>query len=138
MARKPIQAMEGSTFVSIANEITFGALEAGEINRVQAQQIFNRIRTVLEGNANSQYAPLRDTNDPAVPIDESVFPDHIICLEDGRSFRSLKRHLGETYGITEAEYRNRWKLPRDYPMVCEELSLKRKKNAKRQGLGKLD
>lgn len=135
MARKPIQNMDGSTFISIANDITFGALEAGEINKDQAQKLFRRICSALENKIHKQYAPLRDTSNPAVPVNESVFPDHIICLEDGRPFKSLKRHLGETYGLTEAEYKIRWKLPQDYPMVCAELSNKRTKNAKKQGLG---
>ncbi|MDR6434639.1 MucR family transcriptional regulator [Brucella pseudogrignonensis] len=138
MARKPIQNMDGSTFISIANDITFGALEAGEINKEQAQKLFRRICAALENKIHKQYAPLRDTSNPAVPIDQSEFPDRLICLEDGRSFRSLKRHLSETYGITEAEYKNRWKLPQNYPMVCKELSDKRTKNAKKQGLGTKD
>ena len=55
---------------------------------------------------------------PAVPIKKSVTPDAIICLEDGRSFKSLKRHLMTKYGMTPAEYRAKWGLPSDYPMVA--------------------
>lgn len=74
--------------------------------------------------------------DPAVPIKKSVTPDHIICLEDGRPFRSLKRHLQASYGLTPDEYRAKWGLPHDYPMVAPNYAAARSALAKELGLGR--
>ena len=73
---------------------------------------------------------------PAVPIAESVHHDHLICLEDGKSFKALKRHLKASHNLTPEDYRARWALPLDYPMVCEEYSGARSIVAKETGLGK--
>jgi predicted transcriptional regulator len=77
----------------------------------------------------------RMPNVPAVPIEESVTADALVCLEDGKSFRSLKRHLTETHHTTPAEYRKRWGLPPDYPMTAKNYSAQRSKLAKRHRLG---
>lgn len=73
---------------------------------------------------------------PAVPIEASVTPDAIICLEDGKRFKTLKRHLMSAYGMTPAEYRAKWNLPKDYPMVAPSYSAQRAATAKRIGLGR--
>lgn len=72
---------------------------------------------------------------PAVPIKRSVQPDHIICLEDGKKFKSLKRHLKSQYNMTPQEYREKWGLPHDYPMVAPNYAQTRSELAKRLGLG---
>jgi predicted transcriptional regulator len=73
---------------------------------------------------------------PAVAIRKSVTPDYIVSLEDGRKFKSLKRHLQGTYGMTPDEYRAKWGLPRDYPMVAPNYAKARSDLAKRMGLGR--
>lgn len=73
---------------------------------------------------------------PAVPIRKSVTDDFIICLEDGKKFKSLKRHLKTHFGLTPEQYRDKWKLPTDYPMVAPNYSATRSKLAKDNGLGK--
>jgi predicted transcriptional regulator len=72
---------------------------------------------------------------PAVPIKKSVTPDHLICLEDGRRFKSLKRHLRSKYGLSPEAYREKWRLPKDYPMVAPAYSAARSKLARQMGLG---
>ena len=72
---------------------------------------------------------------PAVPIKRSIQPDHIICLEDGKKFKSLKRHLMIHYNMTPQEYREKWGLPADYPMVAPNYALARSELAKKMGLG---
>jgi predicted transcriptional regulator len=72
---------------------------------------------------------------PAVPIKRSVHPDHIICLEDGKKFKSLKRHLMSHYNMTPQDYREKWGLPGDYPMVAPNYALARSELAKKIGLG---
>ncbi len=74
--------------------------------------------------------------EPAVPIKKSVTPDYIICLEDGKKLNMLKRHLKTAHGMTPAEYRERWGLPRDYPMVAPNYAKQRSALAKKIGLGR--
>ena len=73
--------------------------------------------------------------EPAVPIKKSVFPDYIICLEDGKKLKMLKRHLRTAYGMTPDNYRQRWKLPETYPMVAPNYTTHRSALAKSLGLG---
>lgn len=72
---------------------------------------------------------------PAVPIDESVNPDYIVCLEDGKKLKMLKRHLKTAYGMNPTQYKERWSLPSDYPMVAPNYAKKRAEIAKGIGLG---
>jgi predicted transcriptional regulator len=74
---------------------------------------------------------------PAVPIKKSVGQDYIVCLEDGRKFTSLKRHLHTAYNLTPEQYRAKWKLPADYPMVAAKYAAQRSELAKKIGLGQL-
>lgn len=74
---------------------------------------------------------------PAVPITKSVQRDHIVCLEDGRELKTLKRHLRHAFGLTPQQYRERWGLPADYPMVAPSYSKKRRALAIKLGLGTL-
>ncbi len=80
-------------------------------------------------------APVVEAKTPAVPIRKSVTPDAIICLEDGRRFKSLKRHLRTKYNLSPEEYRAKWGLPKDYPMVAPNYALARSNLAKTMGLG---
>ena len=73
---------------------------------------------------------------PAVPIRKSVTPDYIVSLEDGKKFKSLKRHLMGSYGLTPDEYRAKWGLPRDYPMVAPNYAKARSDLARKMGLGR--
>jgi predicted transcriptional regulator len=73
---------------------------------------------------------------PAVPVRKSVTPDYIICLEDGKKFKSLKRHLRTHYNLSPEEYREKWGLPADYPMVAPSYSATRSQLAKDNGLGR--
>ncbi|GAN78530.1 MucR family transcriptional regulator [Acidisphaera rubrifaciens] len=72
---------------------------------------------------------------PAVPVKKSVFPDHIVCLEDGKQLKMLKRHLKTAYNMTPEQYRERWGLPPDYPMVAPNYARHRSSLAKKIGLG---
>ena len=88
--------------------------------------------TALSGPKQEPKAPLV----PAVPIKKSVTPDYIVSLEDGRKFKSMKRYLG-LLGMTPNEYRKKWDLPRDYPMVAASYSAQRSQLAKTLGLGQV-
>ena len=90
--------------------------------------------TVQDLASDEPAAPPRP--DPAVAISKSITPDHIICLEDGRKLKMLKRYLRSRYDLTPDEYRARWGLPADYPMVAPNYAKKRSAFAKEIGLGR--
>jgi len=90
--------------------------------------------TVEELSSDSVTAAPRPA--PAVPISKSITPDHIICLEDGRKLKMLKRYLRSRYNLTPEEYRVRWGLPSDYPMVAPNYAKRRSAFAKEIGLGR--
>ena len=79
--------------------------------------------------------PVREELKPKVPVKRSVMPDHIVCLEDGKKFKSLKRHLRTHYNLSPEEYREKWDLPHDYPMVAPNYARARSDLAKKMGLG---
>jgi len=108
-------------------------------NALATQQIPEVINTVynsltgLQGSTQEVAAePLR----PAVSIKKSVTPEYIICLEDGKKLKMLKRHLRSTYNMTPDEYRAKWSLPPDYPMVAPNYAAQRSEFAKKIGLGR--
>lgn len=94
------------------------------------QQVYKTLAEVGQEPAQ----PIRP--EPAVPVAKSVFPDHIVCLEDGRKLKMLKRHLMSAYGMTPQQYRQRWGLPATYPMVAPSYAKQRSSLAKKIGLGR--
>lgn len=95
------------------------------------ETVFASLQSVV-GRPEAQSAP--DAT-PAVPIKKSVTPEYVICLEDGKKFKSLKRHLRTRYNMTPEDYRAKWGLPHDYPMVAPNYAKARSDLAKRMGLG---
>lgn len=93
------------------------------------------VEAVKIATGMSQPEPVKEELKPAVPIRKSVSNDYIICLEDGKKFKSLKRHLRTHYNLSPEEYREKWGLPADYPMVAPSYSATRSKLAKDNGLG---
>ena len=105
-------------------------------NTVAVSDLPNIIQEVYKtlSNVGSQQ-PGQERPTPAVPIKKSVTPDYIICLEDGKKLKMLKRHLKTHYNMTPEEYRERWGLPADYPMVAPNYAEHRSQLAKKIGLG---
>ncbi len=100
-------------------------------------QIIRSVLTTLNGLSTGAVGALaEDRPQPAVPVKRSVFPDFIICLEDGKKLKSLKRHLQTAFGLTPEQYRERWGLPPNYPMVAPNYSIQRSGLAKKAGLGR--
>jgi len=108
-------------------------------NALAAQQIPDVINTVfssLTGLTNGTTEVPSEPLKPAVPVRKSVTAEYIICLEDGKKLKMLKRHLRSTYNMSPDEYRARWGLPADYPMVAPNYAAQRSEFAKRIGLGR--
>ena len=124
-----------SDLVDMAADIVSAYVSA---NTVPPQDLPALIRTVhlaLREVAGGAQIISEPTQEPAVSIKKSVTPDFIVCLEDGKKFKSLKRHLRTRYGMTPEEYRAKWGLAHDYPMVAPNYAKARSDLAKRMGLG---
>jgi predicted transcriptional regulator len=111
--------------------VSHNALNVNDLPRLIAQ--VHQALATLGGPATVEAAPELK---PAVPVKKSVTPDYLICLEDGKKFKSLKRHLRTEYDMSPDEYRQRWGLPPDYPMVAPSYSEARSTLAKSIGLGR--
>ena len=110
----------------VSNNTVSAADIPGLINQVHAALV-----RVGSGHIEAPAEPLK----PAVAVKRSVTPDHIVCLEDGKKFKSLKRHLRTQYNMTPEQYRDKWGLPPDYPMVAPNYAAARSQLAKQMGLG---
>jgi predicted transcriptional regulator len=97
-------------------------------------QLIQNVYATLSGLGTPQKAP-EVRPEPAVPVRQSIKPDYIVCLEDGKKLKMLKRHLMTAYGMTPDEYRAKWGLPADYPMVAPNYAESRRQLAKSIGLG---
>lgn len=108
-------------------------------NKVSPEELVALIRTVhaaLSGLGVGDGGLAQERPKPAAPINKSVQSDYIICLEDGKKLKMLKRYLRSTYNMSPDEYRKRWGLPPDYPMVAPSYAARRSEFAKKIGLGK--
>jgi predicted transcriptional regulator len=105
-------------------------------NPVSPDALASLIQEVYRTLAGVGKAPVQPERPlPAVPVKKSVFDDHIVCLEDGKKLKMLKRHLKTAYNMTPEQYRERWALPPDYPMVSPSYAKHRSALAKKSGLG---
>ncbi len=108
-------------------------------NKLSADELGDLIRTVHKTLASLSGADAHVSAErpkPAVPINKSIQHDHIVCLEDGKKLKMLKRYLRSTYNLSPDDYRRRWGLPADYPMVAPAYAARRSEFAKSIGLGK--
>jgi predicted transcriptional regulator len=98
-------------------------------------ELIRNVHTALVAIAGKTAAQPREELKPAIPVKRSVTPDYLVCLEDGKKFKSLKRHLRSHYNLSPEQYREKWSLPTDYPMVAPNYAEARSQLAKKMGLG---
>lgn len=124
-----------SEMMKYTAEIVSAYVQANAVNVSEIGEIMDTVHTkVVElCRAGGVYTP---SAKPAVAVEDSITPDHIICLEDGKPFKMLKKHLKTKYDLTPEEYRAKWGLPADYPMVAPNYAIKRQALAKASGLGR--
>ncbi len=121
--------------VEKTGEIVAAFVSNNETSMADLPELIQAVHRALMGiSSGTPEAPPR--REPAVSVRRSVTPDFIICLEDGRKFKSLKRHLRTKYGMSPDEYRAKWGLAKDYPMVAPNYAAARSALAKTMGLGK--
>lgn len=123
--------------LALTTEIVSSHLSNNTVSTNDIPALIEKIYKSLS-NLGTDAPPLSASNErpqPAVPIRKSVMPDYIICLEDGKKLKMLKRHLKTAYSMTPEQYRERWGLPNDYPMVAPNYAKTRSRLAKDIGLG---
>ena len=114
----------------VSSYVSNNSVSSDEIPKI-IEQVFKALSNVSGDNMTMS----GERPKPAVPIKNSITPDYLICLEDGKKLKMLKRHLKTAYNMTPEEYRERWGLPADYPMVSPSYAARRSKLAKEIGLG---
>lgn len=120
--------------LSLTSEIVAAHVSNNTVAPGDLPLLIEQVYKSLAG-VGSEPAVVEERPQPAVPIKKSVHPDYIICLEDGKKLKMLKRHLKTAYDMSPEEYRDRWSLPADYPMVAPNYAKQRSKLAKQIGLG---
>ena len=125
----------GTTFIQLTAEIVSAYVSNNSVPTGDLSGLINQVHSALtrvsSGQADLSSEPLK----PAVSVKKSITADHIVCLEDGKKFKSLKRHLRTQYNMTPEQYREKWALPADYPMVAPNYAAARSQLAKQMGLG---
>jgi predicted transcriptional regulator len=122
-------------FIELTAGIVSAYVSNNSVSAAEIPALINQVHAALlrvsGGQAELPAEPLK----PAVSVKKSITPDYIVCLEDGKKFKSLKRHLRTQYGLSPEQYREKWGLPADYPMVAPKYAEARSQLAKQMGLG---
>jgi len=131
-----MEANEQRRLTGLTSKIVAAYISSNTVRQEDLGSLITNVHAALV-RAPAAASPARpEPKDPAVPIRKSVTPDYILCLEDGKKFRSLKRHLRGEHGMTPEEYRAKWGLAGDYPMVAPNYAKARSDFAKAMGLGR--
>jgi predicted transcriptional regulator len=128
------QASSGD-LIDLAADIVSAYVSNNTVPVVDLPKLIADVHRALTTTQMGVHEPAPEPLKPAVNPKKSVFPDYIVCLEDGKKFKSLKRHLRTHYDLSPEEYRERWGLPADYPMVAPNYAAARSALAKKMGLG---
>ncbi len=129
------ESQTSPNFVELAADIVSAYVSNNSVPSADLPMLLNTIYTALTQTAQGQSHEPQAELVPAVSVKKSVTPDYLICLDDGKKFKSLKRHLRTTYDMTPDQYRAKWGLPSDYPMVAPNYAKARSELAKTMGLG---
>ena len=130
-----MEDMARTDLVELTAEIISAYVSNNAVTKEDLSSIISDVHEALSKAAQRVGPAEREELRPAVALKKSVTPDYIICLEDGKKFKSLKRHLRTHYNLSPEEYREKWNLPHDYPMVAPNYAAARSNLAKQMGLG---
>jgi len=133
------ESLDKSELLSLTADIVAAHVSNNRVESADLPALIRQVYGTLSGldgafPATAAAVPAEKPQ-PAVPVKKSIAPDYIICLEDGKKLKMLKRHLMSHYNMTPEQYRERWGLPSDYPMVAPNYALQRQALAKKIGLG---
>ena len=135
MADTEASGTSTGNLTELATEIVSAFVANNKVAVGDLSKLIGDVHAALQQTTTGAQKAEEKPLEPAVSIRRSVQPDHIVCLEDGKKFKSLKRHLMTDHGLTPQDYRQKWGLPRDYPMVAPNYAAARSELAKQMGLG---
>jgi len=128
------QQIDVNELLTLTADIVSSHVSNNGVPVSELPQLIKQVYATLAA-LGKEAAPAAEKPEPAVPVRKSVTPDYIVCLEDGKKLKMLKRHLKTAYNLTPEQYRERWGLPADYPMVAPRYAEQRRELAKKIGLG---
>ena len=128
-------ASNSTNYIELAADIVSAYVSNNTLPSSELPALINEVHNALMRMTSGVAPVVAEALKPAVPARKSITNDYIICLEDGKKFKSLKRHLRTQYNISPEEYREKWGLPADYPMVAPNYAKARSQLAKEMGLG---
>ena len=130
------QHLKTDDILKLTAEVVAAYVSNNPIPVSEVPSMIKSVHSTLGGLAGASQGEMPTAQKPAVPIKRSVTPDYIICLEDGKKLKMLKRYLRSNYNLTPEEYRAKWGLPADYVMVAPNYAAQRSEFAKKIGLGR--
>lgn len=136
MAEQSAEKLAGDQLLRMTADVVAAYVRNNPLPTGQLSEIIGAVYASLRALDHPLGEAKGAPQKPAVPIRKSITPDYLICLEDGRKLKMLKRHLRSTYKMTPDEYRAKWELPSDYPMVAPNYAQQRSAFAKKIGLGR--
>jgi predicted transcriptional regulator len=136
MADTAAPKMADEELLRMTADVVAAYVSNNTLPTAQLAEVINAVYTSLKGLERGVAEPPPEPLKPAVPIRKSITPDYLVCLEDGKKLKMLKRHLRSTYNMTPDEYRTKWGLAPDYPMVAPNYAEQRSEFAKKIGLGR--
>ena len=128
-------ADDASTLFKLTTSIVSAYVRYNSVPSTELPALIGQVHTALTRVSSGHGEALGNALRPAISVKKSIAPDYIICLEDGKKFKSLKRHLRTHYNLTPEQYREKWSLASDYPMVAPNYAAARSRLAKQMGLG---
>lgn len=124
-----------ANYIELAADIVSAYVSNNTVASGDLAALIGEVHSALLRVSNGAAEAPTEAQKPAVPVKKSITPDYIVCLEDGKKFKSLKRHLRTQYNMSPEQYREKWGLPPDYPMVAPNYAKARSALAKEMGLG---
>jgi predicted transcriptional regulator len=131
-----IPAQKSDDLLKLATEIVSAYVSNNSVAASDLPSMIKSVHATLGGLAGASSSEPQTTQKPAVTVKKSITPEYIVCLEDGKKLKMLKRYLRSRYNMSPEEYRSKWGLPADYPMVAPNYAAQRSEFAKKIGLGK--
>lgn len=125
----------GSNFIELTANIVSAYVANNSVAANDIPSLINQVHAALLQVSGGRGEMPLEAAKPAISVKKSIAPDYLVCLEDGKKFKSLKRHLRSQYNMTPEQYRDKWGLPADYPMVAPNYAAARSQLAKQMGLG---
>jgi predicted transcriptional regulator len=126
---------KSSNYIELTADIVSAYVSNNSVSAGDISALISQVHSALLRVSNGQGEVVSESLKPAVAVKKSITPEFLICLEDGKKFKSLKRHLRTQYNMTPEHYREKWGLPPDYPMVAPKYAEARSQLAKQMGLG---